>query len=102
VAEDSPENLQTRLASTQTVRLRLRGEAADLLEAVRALDGVRGVDVVAVDTLDVRAAVGDDIRPALSRLVIESGHDLLEMQTHSMSLEDIFLQLTQESEADDA
>ncbi len=39
---------------------------------------------------------GQDPRPQAARAVIEAGYDLLEMQPVSMSLEEIFLQLTRE------
>ena len=45
--------------------------------------------------LEFQTAPGEDIRPRVARAVIESGYDLVELRPVGMSLEEIFLQLTQ-------
>jgi ABC-2 type transport system ATP-binding protein len=67
VAEDTPERLQARLA---------------------------GVQKVLVKVLEILP--GQDIRPHLARAVITANFDLLELRQVSLSLEDIFIELTRE------
>ena len=41
-------------------------------------------------------AAGQDIRPEIARQIIKNGFDLLQMQSSNLSLEEIFMQLTQD------
>ena len=67
-------------------------EAKELLERV---DGVTGVEFVEGGTYQVSCAHGRDTRAELARAVIDRGWELLELRTVSMSLEEIFLKLTE-------
>jgi ABC-2 type transport system ATP-binding protein len=98
VAEDSPENLQARLMGAERVLLRVRGEVEDLPEKISALQGVEEVSIKEDNALEFRFAPGMDVRPAVAKLAVENGFDLLEMRPLGMSLEEIFLQLTREDE----
>jgi len=98
VAEDTPENLTHRLRGAGTLRLDVRGEAAALAEALRAVPGVTAVrphgEAGGVSVIDVEAAAGADVRAELARAVVQKGFDLLGLQQVGMSLEEIFLHLT--------
>lgn len=94
VAEDSPENLQARLAGAQRVLLRVRGETEDLAAKIAALPGVQEVVALPDGALEFQHAPGQDVRPEAARTVIQAGYDLLEMHPVGMSLEEIFLELT--------
>ncbi|MGQ9834000.1 MAG: ABC transporter ATP-binding protein [Candidatus Villigracilaceae bacterium] len=94
VAEDSPENLQARLSGAQRVRVRVRGEAEDLVAKIAALPGVQEVVALPDGALEFQHAPGQDVRPEAARTVIQAGYDLLEMHPVGMSLEEIFLELT--------
>jgi len=99
VADGAPGKLAQRLGSGKRheVELVVRGEAAAVEETVR---GVSGVDEVAVtaegeDAVRVVATTAAaDLRETLSRAVILGGFGLLEVQERTLSLEDVFLQLT--------
>ena len=70
VAEDTPDNLTRRLKGAGTIRVEARGEAASVLEAVRAVPGVlaahpRGGHDGAV-IVDVEAEAGRDVRAELA------------------------------------
>lgn len=99
VAEDTPKNLQSRLAGAQRVQLTLRGEAARAAETIGRLGGVQAVSVQNENSLEFQYDTQDDIRPAVARAVIEAKLDLLEMRAASLSLEEIFLQLTRDDPA---
>lgn len=96
VAEDTPERLQARLAGAVRVTLRVRGEAIDVLPLVRDLPGIASAVVRSWDTLEFESAAGSDLRPDVARAVVNAGFDLLELQPASMTLEEIFLQLTRD------
>jgi ABC-2 type transport system ATP-binding protein len=99
VAEDTPAQLQSRLTGSQRVLIQVRGDAADLQPIVIAVPGVTQVFLKSVDTLEFESMPGQDTRPQVARAAIQAGFDLLQMQPLTMSLEDIFLQLTREDNA---
>jgi ABC-2 type transport system ATP-binding protein len=98
VAEDTPDNLTRRLKGAGTTRVEVRGDEAQVLEAVRAVPGVvaahaRGVrDGIAA--FDVEAEAGRDVRAELAAAVVSKGLGLVGLSQLGMSLEEIFLHLT--------
>ena len=98
VAEDTPDNLMRRLQGAGTIRLETRGDEAALLEAARSVPGVLAVHPRAphggLNIVDVEAEAGRDLRADLARAVVHKGQDLVGLQQHGMSLEEIFLHLT--------
>jgi ABC-2 type transport system ATP-binding protein len=96
VAEDTPENLQARLAGGTRVIMRVRENPADLAAKIGKLKGVSSVSQAADGAIEFEFEPGTDIRPEVARLAIRTGHDLLEMSPVGISLEDIFLELTRE------
>jgi len=106
VAEDTPENLTRRLKGAGTIRVEARGDAASVLEVLRAVPGVlaahpRGGHDGAV-IVDIEAEAGRDVRGELAWAVVTKGHALLGLQQMGMSLEEIFLHLTTTDAADAA
>ncbi|KAF0108705.1 MAG: antibiotic transport system ATP-binding protein [Anaerolineaceae bacterium] len=97
VAEDTPENLQARLVGAERVILRVRGEADDLAPVIAKIKGVRDVDIQPDGTLAFQFAPNVDVRPEVARAAVKAGYDLLELRPVGLSLEEIFLQLTQET-----
>ncbi len=94
VVEDTPANLQSRLAGAERVHLRVRGEADELADQIRKLKGIQEVTIQGDGLLEFQFAPGKDLRPEVARLTIESKFDLLEMRPINLSLEEIFLELT--------
>lgn len=96
VAEDSTERLQTRLTGAQRVLLRVRGDAAEAVPLVASTPGVISVITRDMETLEFETQPGEDVRASVARSIIHAGLDLLELSNITMSLEDIFLQLTRD------
>ena len=94
VAEDTPENLQSRLTGAQRVILRVRGESEDLPAKIKKIKGVQDVEAKADGSIEFEFASGQDSRPQVAKAVIQGGYDLLEFRPVGMSLEEIFLELT--------
>jgi len=102
VAVDTPTNLTRRLSGEEALYLQvdpLGQEATPLLATIPGVmrvtareqhDGVAG--------FEVEYEAGRDIRRDLARTVVEAGWGLLELRPLSLSLEDVFLQLTTEEQ----
>ena len=98
VAEDSPEQLQARLRGAQRVSVRVRGDGGELSAKVAQINGVTQVTPLADDCFEFETEPALDVRPTVARLIVQSGYDLLEFKPVTISLEEIFLQLTQEEQ----
>jgi ABC-2 type transport system ATP-binding protein len=97
VAEDTPENLQSRLAGAQRVVLRVRGETDELASKVSKVKGTRDVETKEDGSVEFEFSAGQDVRPQVAKAVIQAGFDLLEMRPVGLSLEEIFLELTRDN-----
>lgn len=97
VAEDTPENLQSRLVGSQRVILRVRGDSDGLDSTIKKVKGTRGIEIKDNETVEFEFSSGQDIRPQVAKAVIQAGYELIEMRPVGMSLEEIFLELTQEN-----
>ena len=95
VVEDTPENLQASLVGAERVILRVRGDGDGLAEKIGQVKGVQKARAESDGTIEFQFMPGQDVRPEVARTVIQSGFDLLEMRQMGMSLEEIFLELTQ-------
>lgn len=102
-AVDTPENLTRQLQGTDRIYLEAKGPEATVIGKIKEIEGVLRVESHRLDGDDifsysVETELKEDIRGRLARKVVESGFDLLEMKTMSMSLEEVFLQLTTKEE----
>jgi ABC-2 type transport system ATP-binding protein len=100
VTEDTPENLQARLAGSQRVLVRVRGEADELPAKISKLKGVRDVEAKPDGSVEFEFSAGQDVRPLVAKTVVQAGFDLLEMRPIGLSLEEIFLELTRDNATD--
>jgi ABC-2 type transport system ATP-binding protein len=95
VAEDTPENLQSRLVGSQRVVLRVRGDSDGLDATIKKVKGTTGIETKDAETVEFEFSSGQDVRPQVAKAVIQAGYELIEMRPVGMSLEEIFLELTQ-------
>ncbi len=100
-AIDTPENLTSQLKGGERVKLVVRGEEDNLRGALEKIEGVSKVELEQVEhgggvSALVESELGLDLRGKLAATVIGSGFELLELRAVSLSLEDIFMQLTTE------
>lgn len=99
VAEDTPENLQSRVLGAERVILRVRGDADGLDATVKKVKGTRKVESKQEDTVEFEFSAGEDVRPQVAQAVVKAGYELIEMRPIGMSLEEIFLELTEDKSA---
>jgi gliding motility-associated transport system ATP-binding protein len=113
VAKDSVNNLQNRARGAGSVLVEVAGRGGMVAAAVvkQRLEQVPGVNRVLEKgtkgnqaTFEVEGKNERAIRGDLARAIVESGWDLNELRTASVSLEEIFLHLTsaEETNADPA
>jgi ABC-2 type transport system ATP-binding protein len=99
VAEDTPENLQSRVLGAERVLLRVRGDADGLDTTVKKVKGTHKVESKQEDAVEFEFSAGQDVRPQVAKAVVQAGYELVEMRPVGMSLEEIFLELTDEKSA---
>jgi len=102
VAVDTPQNLVEQLRGGERTTIEVSGPRVEVSGRLSSLPGVTAVrEVGARDRqtrYEVESRMNVDPRPMLARAVVESGWDLMSMQSATMSLEDVFIELTTEDE----
>ena len=106
VAVDTPQNLRFQLQGAERISLEVQGPVSEITSKLKALPGVVDVRKIA-DTdgrhrFQVDGELRKDIRSDLARTIVQNGWGLYELQSSTMSLEDIFLKLTKEEEGEKA
>jgi len=103
VAVDTPDNLTRRLRGAESMYVLVDADR----DAAPALQGVAGVTRVAMADrhesavgYEVESVRGEDVRRDLARAVVSQGWGLLELRPLRVSLEDVFLQVTTEEQAE--
>jgi len=103
VAVDTPENLTARLRGSETMFLQVAGPADAVESSLTRIAGVSRVKTTpareGITDVEVDCERGQDVRRELSAAVVGGGWGLLELRPMRMSLEDVFLRLTEEDEA---
>ncbi len=99
VAEDTPERLSARLRRSEKLSVTVKAPPADLADRLRTLPGVLAVfEPTDGSAFLLECELGRDLRDDVARFVVTNGWGLLELKTVSMTLEDVFLHLTQHEE----
>jgi len=105
VAEDTPQNLVASLKSGETLQVQVEGSFDDVQEKLMTIPGVATVSldpeqpqVQGVCELRVDSEPGTDVRKEVAAAIVNGNWGLLELRSISLTLEDIFLELTTEEE----
>ncbi|HKJ67393.1 MAG TPA: ATP-binding cassette domain-containing protein [bacterium] len=105
VAEDTPDNLIASLKSGESIQLQVEGPAEAVQERLSAIPGVAAISPDeemqqqdGICGLRVESEPGQDIRRDVAATVVNNNWGLLELRSISLTLEDIFLELTTEEE----
>lgn len=110
IVSDSPENLEKHMNSSREIHLKIKGSKDVVVSALESIEGLTNL-VVKEDSLDsdkdlihiiAYCGEGIDIREAIFYELSERKCPIYEMHSQKMSLEDIFLELTQSREEDDS
>jgi ABC-2 type transport system ATP-binding protein len=101
VAVDTPKQLSARLQRSERISLTVKHTPQGFSNNLETLDGVTNVSLgSSPDTFLIECQPGTDIREQLVSLATKDEIGLLELKTIPMSLEDVFLQLTQNESLD--
>jgi ABC-2 type transport system ATP-binding protein len=103
-AVDTPQNLTSQLKGGQKVRIEVQAPGKPLQDLLAQIPGASRVQVEPARAdgrlhATVETAQGKDIRSAIAAKIAEKGWPLYELRGVSLSLEDIFLQLTTDDAA---
>jgi len=98
-AIDTPGNLTSQLKGGERVRVVVRGNQQDLSGALETIEGINKVEVETVEhgegtSVIVESELGLDLRGNIASTIVKNGFELLELRAISLSLEEIFMQLT--------
>jgi len=95
IAEDRIENLSSLVSGSRRIRLEVEGPAEKVAERLRQIEGVLQVSYEDPHYI-VECPAGQDPRGKIMQAIVQSGWNLLSLESMEMSLEDIFLKLTTE------
>jgi ABC-2 type transport system ATP-binding protein len=103
-AIDTPQNLTSQLKGGQKIRVEVKAPEQSVQELLSHIPGASRVLIEAVHgdghlTATVEAAQGNDIRSQIAESIVARGWPLYELRGVSLSLEDIFLELTTDDAA---
>ncbi|HIV25921.1 MAG TPA: ABC transporter ATP-binding protein [Candidatus Scatomonas pullistercoris] len=106
VASDTPENLSKLTQGSNILDLTVRGQMGTIVSAVGMMSDIEDVqyaDSAENGCVDVRIKTAQDvdIRENIFYRMAELQCPILKMQYSSLSLEDVFLELTEDSEAEE-
>jgi ABC-2 type transport system ATP-binding protein len=102
VASDSTENLVSLMSGAQEIELTVRGQGEEICDLLQSIEEIESVEVVSTQDAEtnfrIYAVKGEDIRESVFALMAEKRIPVLEMHTVIKSLEDVFLEITQEGD----
>jgi len=105
VAMDTPEGLATQMKGAERIALTVDGPMETIREKIEEIDGVTSVQTTGDDqaplcSFTVECRLNTELRPVLASTIVSQGWGLLEMRGISMSLEDVFINLTTQEPAE--
>lgn len=102
VAQGTPEELARQLEAKNQLRVTALGQAQPVQQALQCLEGVESIQILEQKgdevTVELQVAQGLDLRAAVSENLAKAGCPVLGLVVDTMSLEDVFLQLTEQQE----
>lgn len=103
IADDTPANLSKTLSDDHTLTVRVGGPRADVLKLLATVPGVKNVTCTGMQEKNSNDFIVEpdgvlDVRRAIFNRLAERQWPLLLMQSNEMSLEQIFLRLTEMTE----
>ncbi|MBQ7384712.1 MAG: ABC transporter ATP-binding protein [Clostridia bacterium] len=103
IAHDSIENLEHKLEKTQALSISVRGQKESVFRTLEQVGGLTDCTVTGsrggVVSLKLEHDSGIDIRDAVFSALAEAGCPILSMDTSALTLEDIYLKLTDSEES---
>ena len=103
IADDTPENLSYNLSNDHSISLIADAPKDKMLEALKTVQGVKSVQYVRtvqdnINEYTVDPIMGYDIRKDVFELLSAAKWPIYQMKNNELTLEDIFLRLTDENQ----
>lgn len=98
VASDTPANLTQQLGRDARLQVWVRGPRDEVSQALAQVAGVKRVLPRDPEHYILEVDLEQEARPAVARLVVQRGWELLELKTQEFTLEDVFLNLVTEED----
>lgn len=107
VADDTMENLSTKLSSDHSLLVRIRCSEKEMLQALSTVQNVKTVTSLGerergVYEFHIEPEVGADVREEIFERVVARDRVMLSMQANTANLEHIFLRLTEVEDNEEA
>ncbi len=98
-ADDTATNLSNQVSTDHRIMVRIDGEKAAVLQAIRSIEGIEYVRAdmereKGIWEYEIEAQPNQDIRYEINRIAKENNWNILLLKTMEMTLEDIFLKIT--------
>lgn len=105
VASDTPENLERLAVGSNSLNLMVKGNKDEIRPALEKLDGVKDVKLDSsqedhVYKVSLNTKENADVREDIFYSMVKADCPILEMQSKKVSLEEIFLELTESEKQD--
>lgn len=106
LVSDTPENLEKHMNRSGTLEVTVRGALASVEQVVNSLDHIERYDLAPADgqpgcvALSIETVDGCDVREALFYACAQARTPILMLRPINFSLEEIFLKLTHQADAD--
>lgn len=99
IVSDTPENLSSHMEGANKVHLLVKGTKDKVAKALKKVEGIDKIDYKTVAEanlldIDIQTKEAIDIREELFYAMVEAGCPIYGLERKVMSLEDIFLELT--------
>ncbi len=106
VADDTPDNLSNKLSTDFSVVARVVGNEKEIYEMLTSIKGVKKVTSLGKNeenTTDflIEPEAGEDVRSAIFERIVSRKKQLLSLSSNKLSLEQIFLKITESDSADE-
>lgn len=99
VAADTPENLEAMLGGADTVEIETEAGPSEIKERLKNVPGIEEISVEeesgGITRAQIRQKKGEDVRARVFQAFAAAGRPLLTLRKSSVSLEDVFMKLTQ-------
>ena len=101
IADDTPDNLSRNLSDDHSLSVIIDGDKDKIENQLKAINGVKSVTYFKphdnASEFNVEPVVGCDIRRSIFDMAVNNGFTVIQMKSNEMSLEDIFLRLTDDT-----
>ncbi len=99
IADASPDDLSKSLSNDSSLTVRVKGPEHDVQKVIKSIQGVRSVTMLTkreknAHEFKVEVTEGCDIRGELCKRMVERSWTILKLAPYELSLEDVFMRLT--------